>query len=146
MLQMRRWLHPGSLAVGLVAGVVAAFALSASIRPAVAATSETDSTTVITYSAGLLNKVIPTKTTEKVEEVIPFPTQPVFLVRTATTVTVWERRKGALITLVDVALDSEFKSAEFLDDNKTFIIHTKKSASVYTLDRIVTVTSTTKKK
>ena len=146
MLQLRRWLHPGSLAVGILAGVTAAFLISASVRPAVAETADTTSpAAVITYSAGYLNKVVATVAKDKIEEVIPFPTQPVFLARTTTNINVWERRGSSIVNILDFALDGDFKAVEFLDDNKTFIVHTKKSASVYTLDRIVTVPKEKKK-
>lgn len=88
------------------------------------------------YSAKYVNQVLPGGPGDSIKEVYKFPAfAPVFLVRTSKAITVWERKDKALATLLDIRLDGDFENLLFLEDGKTFVIHTSRSASVYVLNR-----------
>ncbi|MCC6546528.1 hypothetical protein IT570_05105 [Candidatus Sumerlaeota bacterium] len=99
------------------------------------------------YRVNYVNQVLPARLGDDIKEVYKFPVySSVFLVRMSNSITVWERKEKALATLLDIKLDGDFKDLLFLEDGKTFVIHTSRSASVYTLDReAVTPTVNTKK-
>ncbi|CAN5409583.1 hypothetical protein BH09SUM1_BH09SUM1_12120 [soil metagenome] len=117
-----------------VAGVIAALyprnaeAQSGTIRTLPASA-------VITYSSAFINQVVPAQRGDAVREVLPFPDSSVFLVRTGSAVTVWERQQTGLLMLLNIQLDDNFEKVVFLEDKRTFVLQYRASAKVYSVDR-----------
>ncbi|MCC5878153.1 MAG: hypothetical protein JJU11_18185, partial [Candidatus Sumerlaeia bacterium] len=74
------------------------------------------------YAASYINEIKPTS--GKIHEVIPFPNTTVFLVRTDKTISVWERRRGEVVALMDIHLDKTLRNLEVLGDGRTFVVQT----------------------
>lgn len=88
----------------------------------------------MTFSARYINEIRPSSSSDKVEEVIPFPHSPVFLVRTKNAITVWERRGSNVRTLLDIPLEETLRSLQILEDGRTFVIQTDEFVRVYSVE------------
>ena len=98
------------------------------------------------YKVEYVNQILASASGDEIKEVYKYPVySAVFLVRMTKSITVWERREGTLKTLLDIKLDGDFKNLVFLEDGKTFVIHTSRSASVYVVDREIVKADTTTK-
>ncbi len=99
-----------------------------------------DDSVEIVYSSRYINKVIPgNRGNDKIRQVYAFPDGgPVFITRTNDALTVWARRENGLSSLRQIDLgDEALEEIVFLDDNRTFIVHTLSQARVYSVDREV---------
>lgn len=90
----------------------------------------------VQYSSSYVNEVVPGSRNDKIQEVYKFPDGgPVFIVRTENALTVWARYESSLVRLRTINLEETLLSLTFLDDQRTFIVHTKSEARVYSVDR-----------
>lgn len=132
----------GSMAACVAAGALGALLIVHATGTAVAQTkgrNDPAPTTRVVYNARYVNQVVPTKETERIREVREFPDSPAFLVRTSTAISVWLREENGLRMLMEIKLDGSFESLVFLDDKRTFIVHTPKSARVFSLNKSLVV-------
>lgn len=86
------------------------------------------------YNATYINQISPTQSSDKIEEVIPFPLTTVFMVRTKNTITVWERRGSEVVALMDIPLQKTLRSLQVLGDGRTFVVQTDDWVRVYSID------------
>jgi hypothetical protein len=131
------------VATALIGGLVGAVVGGRALPGAIAQGTPTPTprpgfVNTVSYAATYLNQVAPTESGVKVLEVIPFPTSPVFIVRTDKHVNIWERRGSSLRNLLEIRINDVYKGLHVLDDGRTIIIHTEKAASIYSIEPRIT--------
>ena len=126
----------GAVALGLAALVPAV--LQSPATPAMAQTATPATAAPVTFSAAKIQEITPTNPSGRILEIISVPNTPVFMVRTASAITIYERRNNGVRTLLDVTLNDSYRSVQILDDGRTVLLHTERAVGVYTIDsRIV---------
>jgi len=131
--------------------VIAVVVLGAVVLLREAPTAQAQSTTAATaptfqWSSYYINQVLPSSTNDSVIKVFPFPERPAFIVQTQNAFTVWVRLDGGLRSLLEIKLATteKFRDIVFLDDDRTFIIHTNKAARAYSVDQRLMPPTTSK--
>lgn len=130
----------GSLAMIVVATAALVFLMSnESAKAQFGQSSSGGSSVNLTYSTRYINKVIPTRTNDRVIKVTPFPDSPVFFVELKKSLNVWVRTEKGLRLLREISLENQaLQELVFLDDNRTFILQATESARVFSIDRTYT--------
>ncbi len=130
----------------LIAGIVGASIMlgislklpnQGAIRSADAQTVEFDQEkrNYYNYKAYKVQDIIPTRSTDNIEEVIPLKESPNFLVRTEDAITVWSHVDGKLLRLREIPIDGKFREVVLLEDYKTFVVRSREKAAVYSVER-----------
>lgn len=122
--------------VAVATFILTAFALSlAPNAEAQPSRNRENQSAQVSYSSYLISALKTSTSSDRVEEVYAFPGSPCYIIRTENNLIVWERRNNGVFRLLEVKLNDTFRDIIFLDDNRTFIVHTKSSVGTYSIDK-----------
>jgi hypothetical protein len=136
----RRWTAASLFGASALAALVIALGLLPSRHAQTQTSGTTDDARYVTnYSAFYINQVQPGRREDTIREVIPFPKQPAFIVRTDKAYTLWLRDGNRLRSLLEIPTDEGRNAIQFLDDQATFMVISNKRVRVFTLDKTITL-------